>query len=394
VVANYFFSSHNPVQKFHMPENLEIKAYLADIQAVPQACQRIGAELVRSFNQKDTYFQVAQGRLKLRESDWYPPALIAYNRLNSPTLRSSNFEILPLSSHVEGDRLKAMLTETVGQRGAVVKFRQVYEKDAALINVDTVEGLGNFVEIEVDAEKSGGHAQARATANEISTALGMSPADAVPWSYIDMLKMHEQAAMWRRQLDAQPKRGALIFVDGASGTGKTTLAHMLTQDKDLNISLVPRFSTRAPRLQESTETEYVFVKRDEFERLAQSGELLEFRDFDFGMSYGLAWPHLVEAVLQGKNALGIINLGSVRHVEQVLPEALTILMYASSETLRSRLVRRGVNNEEQIAERLTSAKLADSYRPYYDCVINNEEGGLEKAYDELREVISKHLQRS
>lgn len=374
-----------------MPENLEIKAYLPDIQAVPQACQRIGAELTRSFNQRDTYFQVARGRLKLRESEGHLPALIAYNRLNSPTLRSSDFEILSLPSQAEGDRLKAMLSETVGQRGAVIKFRRVYEKEAALINIDTVEGLGNFVEIEVDVERSGDHAQARVTASEISTALGISAADAVPWSYIDMLKMHNQAARWRQQLDAQPQRGSLIFLDGASGTGKTTLAHMLTQDKDLNIALVPRFSTRAPRVQESTESEYVFVNRDEFERLAQSGELLEFRDFDFGMSYGLAWPHLVDAVLQGKNALGIINLGSVRHVKKVLPEALTILMYASSETLRSRLVRRGVNNEEQIAERLASAKLADSYRPYYDCVINNEEGGLEEAYDELRKVISRHL---
>lgn len=373
-----------------MPQNLEIKAYLSNIDAVPQACERMGADLKRSFAQKDTYFRVAHGRLKLRESEGRLPALIAYKRINSPVFRSSNFEILSLASQADGERLKAMLIETVGQRGVVVKFRRVYEKSAALINVDVVEGLGDFVEIEVDVERSGSPAQALATANEISAELGISRADAVPWSYIDMLKMREQAEIWRQKLDSQPRRGSLVFLDGASGTGKTTLAHMLTQDEDLNITLVPRFSTREPR-PEITESEYVFVKRDEFERLAQNGELLEFRDFDFGMSYGISWQHLTEPLLQGKNALGIINLGSVRHIKKILPEALAILMYASSDTLRSRLVRRGLNNEAQIAERLESSKLAESYRPFYDHVVHNEEGDLQNAYDELKRVISEYL---
>ena len=373
-----------------MPQNLEIKAYLPNIDAVPQACERLGAELKRSFAQKDTYFKVAEGRLKLRESDGRLPALIAYKRINSPTVRSSDFEILELASQADGERLKAMLTETVGPRGIVIKFRRVYEQGAALINVDVVETLGNFVEIEVDAERSGSQAQALATANEISRELGISRADAVSWSYIDMVKMQEQAKIWRDKLNSHPHRGALVFLDGASGTGKTTLAHMLAQDEDLNITLVPRFSTREPR-QEITESEYVFVKRDEFERLAQNGDLIEFRDFDFGMSYGLSWQYVAQPLLEGKNALGIINLGSVRHVKEILPEALTILMYASSDTLRSRLVRRGLNNEAQIAERLESSKLADSYRPFYNHVIHNEEGGLQHAYDELKRVISEYV---
>lgn len=373
-----------------MPQNLEIKAYLPNIDAVPQACERMGAQLMRSFAQKDTYFKVADGRLKLRESGGRLPALIAYERINSPTVRSSDFEILPLASQADGERLKTMLIDTVGERGIVVKFRRVYEKGAALINVDVVEGLGDFVEIEVDAERSGSQAQALATANEISKELGISRADGVSWSYIDMVKMQEQAKIWRDKLNSHPHRGALVFLDGASGTGKTTLAHMLAQDEDLSITLVPRFSTREPR-QEITESEYVFVKRDEFERLAQNGDLIEFRDFDFGMSYGLSWQYVAQPLLEGKNALGIINLGSVRHVKEILPEALTILMYASSDTLRSRLVRRGLNNEAQIAERLESSKLADSYRPFYNHIIHNEEGGLQHAYDELKRVISEFV---
>ena len=375
-----------------MPENLEIKAYLADIDTLPEACQRIGAELTRSFVQQDTYFHVPRGRLKIRESSGCPPSLIAYERINSPGLRESHFKMLSLQSQSDGERLKAMLIETIAERGVVVKHRDVYKKDAALINVDAVEGLGNFLEIEVDV--SGGREAAMAAANEISGHLGVSLADTVPWSYIDMLKMYEVASAWQAKFLSARTRGSLILLDGASGTGKTTLAHMLVEDEKLDLTFIPRFSTREPRRMQGTESEYVFVKRDEFENLAQNGELLEFRDFDFGMSYGLAWQHVAPPLLEGRNALAIINLGNVRHVKQILPQALTILIHASADTIRERLVRRGMNDQAQIAERLASARIADSYRPYYDHVINNEEGMLNDAANELKEVISASLSRA
>ena len=97
--------------------------------------------------------------------------------------------------------------------------------------------------------------------------------------------------------------------------------------------------------------------------------------------------------MQGKNALAIINLGNVRHVKMALPEAVTILIHASANTIKERLIRRGMNNQAQIEERLASARLADLYRPYYDYVINNDEGRLEDAATQLKELIWANLQR-
>jgi|GEM_PF-431492 len=375
-----------------MAENLEIKAYLSDVDVARVACQRLRGELRHSSRQRDTYFHVSNARLKFRETSGLPPCLIAYSRVNAPLLRESKFEILPLAS--EGQQLKEMLARTIGTRGVVIKHREVYVKEAALINIDVVEGLGNFVEIEVDVEAAGGSQAATEIANKISSELGLSPADAVSWSYIDMLKMYEVANTWRNRILSAPRQGVLILLDGASGTGKTTLAHMLLEDEKLDLAFICRFSTREPRRHESTESEYIFLKREEFEKLAQDGELLEYRDFDFGMSYGLAWQNVAPPLLDGRNALGIMNLGSVRHVKKIFPEALTIFIDSSPDTIRERLIRRGVNDEAQIAERVASARKAEFYRPYYDHVINNEEGHLEEAAAQLKKLILENLNRA
>lgn len=369
-----------------MAQNLELKAYYLDLEVAREACQRLGAEIRSSSLQRDTYFAV-RGRLKFRETRGRSSALIAYKRADTPLLRESRFEILPFESSSNGQRLKKMLADSLGIRGEVLKHRDVYVLDSTLINIDRVQGIGNFIEIEVDIKRSGGNRKAKAIANKISRDLGISPGDGVSWSYIDLLKMYEVADRWRNKLLSAKRPGTLILLDGASGTGKTTLSHILLQDEKLDLAFIPRFSTRKPRPHETTESEYVFVTREDFEERAQNGNLLEYRDFDFGMSYGLAWEYVVPPLLEGRNALAIINWGNVRHVKKVFPEALTVLIDASPNTIRERLVRRGVNNNAQITERLSSAANADYYRPYYDHTINNEEGNLEEAAADLKQLI-------
>jgi guanylate kinase len=115
---------------------------------------------------------------------------------------------------------------------------------------------------------------------------------------------------------------------------------------------------------------------------------MEFRDFDFGMSYGLSWDSAIQPLLEGKNAVGIIDLGNVRHVAELFPEAVRILVDAPLPTIERRLRTRGYNTEEQIQERLGNAKLIDAYRPYYDHVINNDDGLFDTSVSHLRRIIT------
>ena len=197
----------------------------------------------------------------------------------------------------------------------------------------------------------------------------------------------EQGAVWRAKLRAHPSPGTLFLLDGASCSGKSTLVDRLTAG-DGPVDLVPRYSTRERRQDDQRRREYIFVSPDAFRVRAESGAFIEYRDFLFGMSYGLPWAEAFAPLLEGRPALGVINLGNVEHVKKLVPEAVTILVDASLDTIRRRLIARGVNTSEQIEERLTNAARVQDFRNFYDHVVTNEEGGLGAAEATLRSLIS------
>ena len=134
----------------------------------------------------------------------------------------------------------------------------------------------------------------------------------------------------------------------------------------------------------------MFVSHEEFVSLAASGAFIEYRDFKFGMSYGLPWQQAIAPLLAGSNALGIMSLGSVRHVKNIFPEAITILVNAPVTTIRNRLQARGVNTHEQIEERLENARTVDAYKGFYDYVIVNDDSMLDQAEASIKRIIKSY----
>jgi guanylate kinase len=203
----------------------------------------------------------------------------------------------------------------------------------------------------------------------------------------ELRAMEEQSALWRAKRRARPGAGTLFLLDGASCSGKSTLVDRLSNGPGA-IELVPRYSTRERRQDDQRRREYIFVSPESFRARAEAGAFIEYRDFLFGMSYGLPWEEAFAPLLDGLPALGVINLGNVAHVKTLLPEAVTILVDASLDTIRHRLIARGVNTTEQIEERLTNAARVQDFRKFYDHVVTNEEGGLAAAEAKLRELIT------
>ena len=91
---------------------------------------------------------------------------------------------------------------------------------------------------------------------------------------------------------------------------------------------------RAQAEDDQRRREYIFISHEEFRERAVGGAFIEYKDFQFGMSYGLPWVEAFSSLLQGRAALGVINLGNVEYVKMLLPEAVTILVDASLETIR------------------------------------------------------------
>src|SRR5580765_5759307 len=177
--------------------------------------------------------------------------------------------------------------------------------------------------------------------------------------------MQQEGLAWRAKLSA--RSGTVILLDGASCSGKSARVDRLSAGPG-GIELVPRYSTRERRQDDQRRREYIFVSQESFRARAEAGDFIEYRDFLFGMSYGLPWAEACEPLLEGRPALGVINLGNVRHVKALMPEAVTILVDASLNTIRRRLIARGMNTPEQIDERLGNAARVQEFRDSYDYV--------------------------
>jgi predicted adenylyl cyclase CyaB len=171
--------------------NLEVKAGARSLAAIRSRLRRLeGASLHADLRQTDRYFRVPRGRLKLREVGSRRDAeLIAYLRPDRNSARTSEFQRMPTADAAGTRRL---LERMLGLHACVRKRREVWLYRNARIHLDTVEGLGRFIEIEVVVSE--GMPQARALMKELRDLLGIRSGDLLAGSYGELLGGKHRAA--------------------------------------------------------------------------------------------------------------------------------------------------------------------------------------------------------
>lgn len=187
------------------------------------------------------------------------------------------------------------------------------------------------------------------------------------------------------------KRGKLFVIDGPSGSGKSTILKALEREPAFELKHVKRLTTREMRPGDEAEDNYEFVTEEEFRRMTEAGEFLEWKDYLFGMSYGTPRKEVESLLDAGRNTIAIINLGSLPKVKEAVPDVVGIFITSRLEDLESRLRARGNHTEEQIAERLGNAAAASRYEPLYDYVVSNDDGRLHKCLDEVKRIVASLL---
>ena len=168
-----------------MARNVEIKAAVKDLASVAAAVAALSPTEPMHLEQEDTFFHCPHGRLKLRKLSTAVGQLIHYERPDDAGPRTSEYVVVPT---LEPDRLRDLLASAYGIVGVVRKRRTVRLVGRTRVHLDTVEGLGTFVELEVvldDAEPSEpGVVEAR----RLMTALGIGEDQLVRGAYIDVLQ--------------------------------------------------------------------------------------------------------------------------------------------------------------------------------------------------------------
>jgi len=162
--------------------NFEFKARLKDEKRARAVLKQLGARLVGTDHQADTYFQVPSGRLKVREGR-IENALIYYRRSNTPRARRSSVDMMLLPRR---NSLRAILTAALGPLVVVDKRREIYFVRNVKIHIDRVRGLGKFLEVEA-ISRSGELRKVRAQARHFQKLFGISASEIVGKSYADLV---------------------------------------------------------------------------------------------------------------------------------------------------------------------------------------------------------------
>lgn len=164
--------------------NVEIKASCPDAGAVRKYLLENGADFKGTDDQADTYFKVNNGRLKLRQGN-IENSLIHYSRSNQAGPKDSQVHMIKVDP---GTGLKEVLEQACGVLVEVVKQREIYFIGNVKFHVDTVPGLGNFVEIEaIDINGNIGREKLLEQCHFYLQQLQVNEADLQTGSYSDML---------------------------------------------------------------------------------------------------------------------------------------------------------------------------------------------------------------
>ena len=168
-----------------MARNVEIKARVDSIEALlPRARACAGSDPV-AIAQDDTFFACPTGRLKLRAFADGRGELIAYARPDAAGPKTSDYMIAPVA---DPDALRATLARALGVSGRVVKLRLLLLVGRTRVHLDRVEGLGDFLELEVVLHDGESADDGVAVAHAMMRELQVESGRLVSGAYVDLLR--------------------------------------------------------------------------------------------------------------------------------------------------------------------------------------------------------------
>ena len=178
--------------------------------------------------------------------------------------------------------------------------------------------------------------------------------------------------------------GSLFVFAAPSGAGKTTLVHaVVARHPELRFSI--SYTTREPRTNEANAADYLFVSEEEFMRLRDAGEMLEYaRVFDnyYATSRSQVEKHLAD----NRSVVLEIDWQGAEQVRESMPDCVTIFIFPPSlAELERRLRERRTDRSEVIARRLKEARSDMAHWVDFDHVIINDD--LDEAVIALEAVL-------
>ena len=181
------------------------------------------------------------------------------------------------------------------------------------------------------------------------------------------------------------RQGLMLVISAPSGTGKSTLVHMLTSEfPDLTFST--SYTTRGIRPGEVDGRDYHFVSMEEFSDLKEKGFFAESAEVH-GNCYGTPIQATLDLLAKGRDVLFDIDVQGAIALKKNLGQGHFVFIFPPSlKTLEERLKKRGTDNEDAIARRLKNAPKEIARATLFDSWIVNDD--LDLAYNDLKSVYT------
>ena len=183
--------------------------------------------------------------------------------------------------------------------------------------------------------------------------------------------------------------GVMIVLSSPSGAGKTTLVKMLSKMDNYEISI--SHTTRQPRLNESNNKDYYFVNEDEFKRLINNQEFLEYAKV-FNNFYGTTRTPIIDRLNKGKNILFDIDWQGADQIKNKKLDYKLITFFIlppSKEVLFKRLSNRDMKDKLIAEERMRQFGRDVLHWINYDYVVINDD--LENCYSKITNLINAEI---
>ena len=183
--------------------------------------------------------------------------------------------------------------------------------------------------------------------------------------------------------------GVIIILSSPSGAGKTTLVKKLSEIDNFRISV--SYTTRIPRINEINGKDYYFISKDDFQKLINEDNLLEYAKV-FNNYYGSSKKKVFNLLEKGNNVLFDIDWQGADQIRKKKLDFKLLTFFIlppSKETLHSRLAERENNENSIILERMQSFQNDVKHWNEYDHVVIND--NLEICYSEILKKIEYFL---
>jgi len=180
------------------------------------------------------------------------------------------------------------------------------------------------------------------------------------------------------------RRGVMLVLSSPSGAGKSTIARILLEQHEFQLSV--SVTTRARRASEVEGVHYRFISRREFESLRDDDQLLEWAEVH-GNYYGTPRDAVEKAMSEGRDMLFDIDWQGAQQLREKMDADLVsiFILPPSMAELHTRLKRRAEDTDDIIETRLENAKVEIERWRDYDYVVVNED--LNQAFEEVKAIV-------